>query len=156
MRTVKLANNNWQIRLADDQVITNNQFDIPELADIPKYYNQEILPSHEFDGPLIEWFDKGHQLKRTGMQRADGVFSWKLVLQQKQGTQWAVFIDNRSNMEHKRVHISASGREDYAIRFSDYRTVENIKLPFSIEYVDKKGNVYLQDKIDFITLQTNN
>jgi hypothetical protein len=97
----------------------------------------------DFDGLLVDWKGKGHTVTLEGKETIGGSEAHKLKVVTKGGTERFVYIDTKTFME-----TGQSGRwltpqvdpKTKAFRymdsiwiFSDFRDVDGVKFPFSID-----------------------
>ncbi|HVL68379.1 MAG TPA: hypothetical protein VM364_14045 [Vicinamibacterales bacterium] len=107
----------------------------------------------DFDGLLVDWKEKGHTVTLEGSEPITGRDAWKLKVTTKGGFVRYVFIDKQTFME-----TGMSGRvltpavdpktgehrfNDSVWVFSDFRDVNGVKFPFSIDE-DRTGGPITQ------------
>ena len=107
----------------------------------------------DFDGLLVDWKEKGHTVTLEGTEPYAGSQAYKLKVTTKGGFVRDVFIDTKSFME-----IGVSGTsllpqmdpktkefrtQTQAFVFGDFRDVNGVKFPFSIDE-DRTGGPITQ------------
>lgn len=95
---------------------------------------QRLLLAFEFDGPLVEWKDKGHRLEKLGMEKQDKSLAWKLDLVQAGGAHWELLVDSHSGDIVRRTLLDETGEPELLIFPQDYRVVSGYRFPFRIDY----------------------
>ncbi len=100
-----------------------------------------LAAAWEMNGPLVEWKDKGHQIRIKGMLKVGKSLAWKLFLRQSNGLRWELYIDSHSGDIVLANHINDSGTNLFSIRASEFREIDGIRLPFKVEYLDSEGNL---------------
>lgn len=103
--------------------------------EMPAEEARQIEEQADFDGPLVDWREKGHRLTLVGRQRLDGAEAWKLELVLKSRELRHVYLDAATFLE---VRVEGSRRfEGRTVAFrsnlGDYREVDGRRVPFSIE-----------------------
>lgn len=97
----------------------------------------------DFDGLLVDWKAKGHTVTLEGKEPIGGRDSYKLKVVTKGGSMRYVFIDAQTFLESGmsgRVLLPAMNPKTREPRFhestwifSDYREVDGVKFPYSID-----------------------
>ncbi len=97
----------------------------------------------DFDGLLVDWKEKGHTVTLEGKESIGGSEAHKLKVKTKGGSERFVYIDTKTFME-----TAQSGRwllsqmdpktkefryMDSVWTFSDFRDVDGVKFPFSVD-----------------------
>jgi len=101
-------------------------------------------------GPLFNYTAKGHQVELIGKDSTDGIFTYKIKLTFKDGTERIFFIDTSSFLLVKSsAKIIARGRNTDAFNpaptietttiYSDYRVIDGILFPYNIETKSADG-----------------
>jgi hypothetical protein len=128
-----------QVSVAD--ISTENQLRLDPTVDhgLPSALESRLLETFEFDGRLIEWPDKGHQLSMQGMQKIGDVLAWKLDFIQSSGQHWHLFINSHGGDLVMANMLDENDQLEYSIIQSDFRETSGFKFPYRIEYVDRDG-----------------
>jgi outer membrane lipoprotein-sorting protein len=89
----------------------------------------------DMDGPLVDYKEKGHQVELVGKEDVEGTPAYKLKVTKKNGDIVNVYIDTESYMEIKDAgRAKVRGQEiEGETTFGDFKTVDGLVFPFSIE-----------------------
>lgn len=113
-----------------------------------------LLLESDFDGVLVDFKKKGHQVEYAGREEMEGteVHKFKVVL--KTGQTWFCYLDTEHSLELKRtVRINMGTAEyDVDIFYSDFKEVDGLIVPFVQE--TKMGG-YTIAQVVFDTIKTN-
>lgn len=109
------------------------------------------------DGPLVDYAAKGIAVALEGRDAVDGHAAYRLALTFPTGDVQHVWIDAASYLELKYDRETSDGRGNkgvVAVYYRDYKTVDGLKMPTTIE--SRVGQVKVADKmvIDRIALDT--
>ncbi len=89
----------------------------------------------DFDGPLVNYKDKGNKVESLGKEAVEGSDAYKLRLTLKDGQIRTIYLDADSfleiKMESKRM-VRGTEQEGETI-IGDYKEVEGMMFPFSID-----------------------
>jgi len=88
------------------------------------------------DGPLMDHAARGATISLAGLQELEGRKVYVLGLQLASGSSYRVWIDAETFLElrYDREFVNAQGRPAVtSVYFADYRAVEGLQLPFTIE-----------------------
>jgi hypothetical protein len=135
--------------LADGSIV---QADYNGLG-LPAELEKTLLNGYEFDGPLVEWPDKGSELAMVGMLKIGDVLAWKLDLTQSGGQRWHLYIDSHGGALVRADLLGASDQIEYSILQSDVRETDGFKYPHRIEYRAGDGEVLAVEVIDAIAIE---
>lgn len=96
---------------------------------------KEIKEQADFDGPLVDYKDKGNTVELMGKEDVEGTSAYKLKVTLKSGDVRYIYIDADSFLELKTTTmIKREGNEMQVDSYSgDYKEVDGMMLPFSIE-----------------------
>ena len=118
--------NGWKVRpyLGHSDVQSFNAEELRQAAD-----------QQELDGPLIDYAAKGNKLEFEQVEAVEGRDAYKLKLTLKDGQVRHVWVDAQTFLE---VKMDGSRRMDgkqrpMATYFRDYKTVDGLKIPFTVE-----------------------
>ncbi len=120
---------------------------------LPTSLESKILNAYEFDGPLVQWPDKGSELSMVGMQKFDDVLAWKLDLVQSGGQHWHLFLNSHGGGIVRADLLDEDDQVEYSILQSDFRETSGFEYPHRIEYVDSTGQSLAVEVIDKITIE---
>ena len=102
---------------------------------------KEMLEESDFDGPLIDYQQKGHKIELIGLEPVEGTEAMKLKVTLKSGSVRYVYMDTDDyvpiKIETKRF-VRGAERE-YESTLGDYKQVGGVYLPHSIE-TNAKGS----------------
>jgi hypothetical protein len=116
---------------------------------------KQILEESDFDGPLINYQQKGNKLEFVGMEPIEGTDAFKLKLTLANGDVRYYYMDTDYyvpiRIDTKRV-IRGAERE-YETSLGDYKEVDGWYLPHSVE-VNSKGSPNRQ-KVTYEKIEAN-
>lgn len=114
---------------------------------------KDIIEQADFDGPLVNYKEKGNTVELVGSEDVEGTPAYKLKLTLKSGDVRYIFIDKDSFLELKATAMmKREGNEMQIDSLSgDYKEVNGLMMPFSIE-TRVKDQVMSQITIDKIEL----
>jgi hypothetical protein len=96
---------------------------------------KQILEDSDFDGPLINFREKGHKVEFAGMEPVEGTDAFKLKVTLANGDVRYYYMDTDYyvpiKIELKRM-VRGAERE-YESVLGDYKEVAGVYVPFSIE-----------------------
>lgn len=124
----------------------------PMVGDDLKQMQEEA----EFDGPLVDYKQKGNTVQLVGKESVDGADAYHLKVTLKSGDLRDLYIDANSFLLTKTVaKATVQGMEvQMENKFADYRDVQGVKLPFSIDQHAVDGQIPDQ-KITFQKVEMN-
>jgi len=111
----------------------------PEAVPAEEVKNME--DQADFDGPLVDYKEKGHQVVLVGKETLEGTPVYKLQVTKKNGDVENHYLDAEQYLEirvdgKKTVH----GQEmEGETTLSDYKEVSGLLFPFSIQSKQKGG-----------------
>jgi outer membrane lipoprotein-sorting protein len=93
----------------------------------------------DFDGPLVDYKEKGNKVELVGKEPVEGTDAYKLKVTLKNGEVDYVYLDTDSYLvlkqESKRT-VRGAERES-EVNLGDYKEVEGLVIPFSFEMGQK-------------------
>jgi outer membrane lipoprotein-sorting protein len=89
------------------------------------------------DGALVDYKAKGRTVELAGAEDVAGSPAWKLKVTQKDGGVDYMYIDTKSYLMVR----SASMHIGVTVDFGDYRPVNGLMMPFSMEQTAAPGTV---------------
>ncbi len=94
-----------------------------------------LIKQAEFDGPLVDWKEKGHQVELLGLAQFEGKDAYKLKIIQNNGDVLYHYLDSGSfltvGQDGKEV---VQGKEvDFKSIIGNYKDVSDLHLPHSFE-----------------------
>jgi hypothetical protein len=102
---------------------------VPEQVNAQELHNME--GSADFEGPLVDYKQKGHRIELAGKEKVEKRMAYKLVIFMKNGENRIDFIDCKSYLELKwQGRVSENVFESY---FRNYRRVNGLMYAFEID-----------------------
>lgn len=107
--------------------------------EVRAYTPQEVAfarGSPVIEGPLMDEAARGATVTLVGLQDLDGKTTYVLGLRLASGASYRVWVgaDDFLELRYDRELVDAQGRPALtSVRFRDYRTVQGLRLPFTIE-----------------------
>jgi hypothetical protein len=119
----------------------------PQLVSAEELHN--LSASADFEGPLVDYKEKGNRIELAGKEKIGKRPAYKLVIYMKNGENRIDFIDCKSYLEVKwQGLVSGDLFESY---FKDYRPVKGLMYAFEIDSGKQKivlQNVEVNPKLD--------
>lgn len=139
--------NGWQI-----VPFTGNNNPEPMAGDDLKRIREEA----DFDGPLLDYNKKGNTVEFVGKEKTDGTDTYHLKVTLKGGDVRNLYIDSNTFLTAKTLFkTTVQGTEvELETKFADFRDVQGVKIPFSIEQHAVDGQIPAQ-KISFQKVDVN-
>ena len=133
MREEVTLNGKSQIRTTDGKVGwgvgTLREASTPQQVDDQELHN--LAASADFEGPLVDYKEKGNRIELAGKEKVGKRMAYKLVISMKNGENRIDFIDSRTYLELKwQGRGSDNVFESY---FRDYRRVKGLMYAFEID-----------------------
>jgi hypothetical protein len=96
---------------------------------------RDIREQADFDGPLVDYKEKGNTVELIGKEDMEGTDVYKLKVTLKDGNIRYVYLDAENYLELKSSgKMKREGTEyDGETIFSNFQTVDGLVIPFSIE-----------------------
>lgn len=122
-----------------------------EPEKMPEEQVKMIREQADFDGPLMDYQEKGHKVELLGVEEVEGTEAYKLKVTRKDGDVDVMYIDTEYFMpfksESKRT-IQEQEREVTTV-LGDYKEVGAVIMPHSLEMISAVGSqVIAFDKIE--------
>jgi hypothetical protein len=89
----------------------------------------------DFDGLLVDWREKGHQVALDGRESLPGGETYKLRVTLKSGLVRTIYLDAKTYLDRRHtgvLNLPNNRRFDVTIDFDNWRDVEGVKFPFDI------------------------
>jgi outer membrane lipoprotein-sorting protein len=114
---------------------------------------KDVDDQADFEGPLVDYKDKGHTIEFVGKEPIEGTDAYKLKLTKKSGDVSFIYLDAESFLEIKEVGKRTVRGEEHEFESTqgDYKEVGGVLFPFSMEQKPKgapQGQVITIEKID--------
>ena len=119
---------------------------------LPAALERILLESFEFDDPIVDWKDKGHETRKMGMAKQGEVLAWGLELVQASGTHWNLLVDSHIGDIVKATILDEAGSPAYVMVMDDFYDEGDFRFPHTIEYYDGNDNLLAVEKIDEIVI----
>ena len=89
----------------------------------------------DFDGPLVDWKEKGHQIELIGQKDLDGTQAHELKITLADGDNMTVYLDTEYCLQLRQERkINMQGHEmDINVILGDYKEVAGVVFPHSYE-----------------------
>ncbi len=89
----------------------------------------------DFDGPLMDWQEKGHQVELMGLEETEGTEAYKLKVSLANGDVHYYFLDSEYFIIIKKEGKTTmqGNEEEFETILSDYKEVGGLMFPHSIE-----------------------
>jgi hypothetical protein len=89
----------------------------------------------DIEGPLVDWKAKGHQVELAGKETLDGREVYELRVTLRSGRMVTQFLDAETflRVRAKSERIVRGHRVEIETTFDDYRSVQGVSSPHSIE-----------------------
>jgi hypothetical protein len=113
----------------------------PQAVNAEELHN--LANSADFEGPLVDYKEKGNRIELAGKEKIGKRQAFKLVIHMKSGENRIDFIDCKSHLEVKwQGLVGGNMFESY---FRDYREVKGLMYAFEI---DSGGQKIVLDKVE--------
>ena len=124
---------------------------------MPAEQAQMLDEQADMDGPLVDYKDKGNKIELLGKEQVEGADAYKLKLTLKNGQTRTVYLDAESGLEVKtEAKRTIRGSEVEGETFlSDYKEVNGLMMPFTMESGAKGGTMRQKMLIDSVECNVN-
>ena len=121
---------------------------------LPEPVSQVMKNTSEFDGPLVNYKEKGHTVELLGKETLDGTAVYHLEVTTKDGRTQHYYLDAESGVERKKseqVDIGTGQKQVLETVMSDYQNVQGVMVPKSIRQLvgGKPMAVMAIDTVEF-------
>jgi outer membrane lipoprotein-sorting protein len=112
---------------------------VTEAAPLDEDQAEHIREQADFDGPLVDWRKKGHDVKLVGRSDVDGKAAYELEVKLSNGEVRHSYLDAESFLMVKQVgKTEVQGAEaEIETKLSDYRAVGGLMFPHKVENMQK-------------------
>jgi hypothetical protein len=86
----------------------------------------------DFDGPLVNWKEKGHAIELVGKESLPGGDVYKLKVTTKSGASGHVYLDAKTYLDRRHVNLTSNRQAQVVVDFGGWRDVSGVKFPFDI------------------------
>lgn len=127
-----------------------------EPEKLPESDAKSIQEESDFDGPLVDYKEKGHKVELIGKEAMDGKDVYKLKLTLKTGAIEYVYLDSKNFLELKRSTKRKRQGTEYEvdIYYNDYKPVQGVMIPHLLENKVKGYPSAAQVTINKVELNT--
>ena len=119
---------------------------------MPEEERKDIIEQADFDGPLVDYKEKGNMVEYVGKEDVEGSDAHKLKLTLKNGNVRYLFLDPKSGLEIKATAMIKREGVEASVDsfFGDYKEVNGIIFPFVIEQKIQghPGPTFSVEKVD--------
>jgi len=107
----------------------------PEL--LSEDQRKQMENQGEFDGPLVDYKEKGNQVELVGKEDVEGTEAYKLKVTRKSGDVVYLYLDTEYFLPFQtETRITMQGNEmNVTTKLGDYQEVGGILVPHSVEQV---------------------
>lgn len=119
---------------------------------MPAEQAQMMDEQADMDGPLVDYKDKGNKIELLGKEQVEGADAYKLKLTLKNGQIRTIYLDAESGLEVKtEAKRTIRGTEvEGETYLSDYKEVNGLMMPFTMESGAKGGSMRQKMVIDSV------
>lgn len=89
----------------------------------------------DFDGLLVDWREKGHDVVLAGRETLPSGETYKLAVTLKSGLVRTIYLDARTYLDRRHtgvLNLPNGRRFDITIDFDNWRDIDGVKFPFDI------------------------
>lgn len=103
---------------------------------MPEDAAQQILDQADFEGPLVRYEEKGHQVEYLGIEEIEGTPAHKLHVTKKNGEEVTFYLDADANLEIKALQkTEMNGQEmEVDVSFGGYKEVDGMMFAHAVEF----------------------
>ena len=115
---------------------------------------KNITEEADFDGPLVDYKEKGNKIELVGKDKFKDKDVWRLKLTTKNGDLRYYLYDTNSFLLRKWEGKRRYGDKDLPVEtfFSDYRDVNGLKFPFELDSGSSETDITQKITIENIEL----
>ncbi|HTK81649.1 MAG TPA: hypothetical protein VL633_05110, partial [Bacteroidota bacterium] len=116
-----------------------------------------IIDDADFDGPLVNYQEKGNKIEYVGTDQAEGTDTYKLKVTLANGETRYYYMDTDYYVPIKiEVKRTVRGAEqEYEQYPGDYKEVNGVYLPFSMESGGKGSSAADRGKVSYENIEAN-
>ncbi len=108
----------------------------PKPHPMPEDQAKQMIREADFDGPLVDYKEKGHKVEFVGKAEVEGTEALKLKVTLKDGDVFYAFLDPEYYVELKRVTTQKNRQTGMDVEvqtfFSDYKEVAGVMIPHAL------------------------
>ncbi len=101
---------------------------------------KDMKDTADFQGALFDPESKGNEVEVLGKDTLAGVPVYKLKLTRRNGEESTIFLDAKTYLEvrEETVHATRTERTELVSTYSNFKTVDGVTMPFTIETRSKQ------------------
>jgi len=105
----------------------------PEV--VPPEEAKDAAEQADFDGPLVDYAQKGHKVEFMGKDKVEGTEAFKLKVTLKNGDTRYVYLDSEYFLEIKTdgTRTVRGSEAEFESSLGDYKEVQGLMIPHSME-----------------------
>lgn len=111
-----------------------------------------LLATFDFNTPILELDKNPHAFKALGMQKLPGILAWKLQVARPGSYYRILYVDSHYGDIVRFILMNAHGARVLDVALHDYREVEGIRVPFSIDYRGANGTLLASDRLESVAV----
>lgn len=98
---------------------------------------KQLVEMSEFDGPLVDYKEKGHQVELLGKEEVEGTEAYKLKVTRSSGDVIYYYLDSEYYLPFQtESRMKMQGNEiKVTTKLGDYQEVGGILMPYSFEQI---------------------
>src|SRR6266849_5082042 len=112
-----------------------------------------LLETFDFDTPVVGLERNRHVYKPLGMQKLPGMLTWKIRVDRHGGYHRVLYIDSHTGDIVKSTIMNAHGERVLAVVEHDYRSIDGIRVPFSVDYRGPDRTLLASDRFDRVEVK---
>src|SRR5262249_53585993 len=100
----------------------------------------------DFDGLLVDWKAKGHDVVLEGTEALTGGEAYKLKVTTRSGVVRYIYLDTKTCLDRRQtgvLSLAGNRRENFVMDYSNWKTVDGIRFPFNLDE-DRTGGPVTQ------------
>jgi len=112
-----------------------------------------LFESFEFDGPIVEWKDKGHSASKVGLAKVGRTLAFKLNLTQKSGADWNLYIASRGGGVVLAELLNDNKEPVFLITQTKFEQTDGFLFAHRVEYRRPDGTLLASETYRDIEVQ---
>jgi len=127
----------------------------PEAA--PPEDSKLTAEEADFDGPLVDWKEKGNQIELVGKEQVEGADAFKIKVTRKSGNVDYVYVDAETGLEVKseQKRVIRGTELETETYMSDYKEIDGVPFPYTLSMGRKGGAENQRQRLTFEKIETN-
>jgi outer membrane lipoprotein-sorting protein len=132
--------------------ISHTEFKGGAVQEMPAGDAKDFIANADFDGPLVNYAEKGYSVDYAGEDLVDGRRAFKLLMMSRTDTIFFLWVDAENHEVVKRMvyRTGKEGRVTIDTLFKDFRPVAGVLQPHRIETIANGRLLYVMviDKME--------